>query len=461
MTGRSTNISTNTKMNSNKDIFEGRSIPATIAKFAVPTVLSQLVTLIYNLADTYFVGQTDNPSQVAALTLSFPIFMILVMVSNLFGIGANSFIARSLGQGDRQEAKKASTFAFYGAIAVILMIIAVLSLFMNPILEVIGAKTAETYKATKEYITWTVIYGGVPTVSSMMLGHLIRAEGNTKQASIGMILGGVLNIILDWILVIGCSMGARGAAIATFISNVVAFLYLFIVVIRNRNTVITLKPSKFRLEGRIASQVILVGMPAAAIIILGSTANIVLTHFMSDYGDVSIAAFGIVQKIGSIAIQITVGLSQGIMPLLGYCYGAGDVDRLKKVNKTAFLVLACYAALCLLMVEIFAEPLVNIFISEKATVDKAIDFVRVWFICAPGLCFTNLFGSVFQAMGKWLQALLLSLIRQALILIPLIVVLNKLFGEKGLVCGQPVADTITLVVGIVMYIILMRKIDKK
>ena len=461
MTGRSTNISTNTKMNSNKDVFEGRSIPATIAKFAVPTVLSQLVTLIYNLADTYFVGQTDNPSQVAALTLSFPIFMILVMVGNLFGIGANSFIARSLGQGDRTEAKKASTFAFYGAIAVILMIIAVLSIFMNPILDVIGAKTAETFEATKGYINWTVIYGGVPTVASLMLGHLIRAEGNTKQASIGMILGGVLNIVLDWILVIGCSMGARGAAIATFISNVVAFLYLFIVVIRNRNTVITLKPTQFRLEARIASQVILVGMPAAAIIILGSTANIVLTHFMSDYGDVSIAAFGIVQKIGSIAIQITVGLSQGIMPLLGYCYGAGDINRLKKVNKTAFLVLACYAALCLLMVEIFAEPLVNIFISEKATVDKAIDFVRVWFICAPGLCFTNMFGSVFQAMGKWLQALLLSLIRQALILIPLIVVLNKFFGEKGLVCGQPVADTITLIVGIVMYIILMRKIDKK
>ena len=461
MTGRSTNISTNTKMNSNKDVFEGRSIPATIAKFAVPTVLSQLVTLIYNLADTYFVGQTDNPSQVAALTLSFPIFMILVMVSNLFGIGANSFIARSLGQGDRKEAKKASTFAFYGAIAVILLIIAGLGIFMNPILEVIGAKTAETFKATKEYITWTVIYGGVPTVSSMMLGHLIRAEGNTKQASIGMILGGVLNIILDWVLVIGCSMGSRGAAIATFISNVVAFLYLFIVVIRNRNTVITLKPSKFKLEARIASQVILVGMPAAAIIILGSTANIVLTHFMSDYGDISIAAFGIVQKIGSIAIQITVGLSQGIMPLLGYCYGAGDINRLKKVNKTAFLVLACYAALCLLMVEIFAEPLVNIFISEKATVEKAIDFVRVWFICAPGLCFTNMFGSVFQAMGKWLQALLLSLIRQALILIPLIVVLNKFFGEKGLVCGQPVADTITLIVGIIMYIILMRKINKK
>ena len=455
------NTSTSTKMKDNKDIFEGRSIPATIAKFAVPTVISQLVALIYNLADTYFVGKTNDPTQVAALTLSFPIFMCLTMVGNLFGIGANSFISRSLGQGDKVEAKKASTFAFYGAIAFVALIMLVLCLFMHPILNAIGAKTTETYNTTKEYIKWTVIIGGIPTVSALMLGHLIRAEGNTKQASIGMILGGVLNIVLDWILVLGFSMGAKGAAIATCMSNVAAFVYLFIVAKRNKNTVITLNPTKLKLEGRVISQVILVGMPAAAIIVLGSTANMVLTHFMSDYGDVSIAAYGIVQKIGSIAIQITVGLSQGIMPLLGYCYGAGDFDRLKKVNKISFLILGCYAALCLILVELLAEPLVNIFISEEATVSKAIDFLRVWFICTPGMCFTNLFGSVFQAMGKWLQALLLSIIRQAIILIPLIIVLNKFFGEKGLVFGQPVSDTITLVVGIVMYVFLMRKIGRK
>jgi putative MATE family efflux protein len=444
-------------MNQNKDVFEGRSVPATIAKFAIPTVLSQLVTLIYNLADTYFVGKTNNPSQVAALTLSFPIFMTLTMMGNLFGIGANSFISRSLGQGDKEEAKKASTFAFYGAIVGVALIMLILGVFMTPILTAIGAKSVATFKATKEYLTWTVIFGGIPTVASMMLGHLIRAEGNTKQASIGMVIGGVLNIVLDAIFVLGLSMGAKGAAIATCISNIVAFLYLLIIVLRTKGTVIELNPVKLRLIGRIISQVILVGIPAAAIIVLGSSANMILTHFMSDYGDISIAAFGIVQKIGSIAIQITVGLSQGIMPLLGYCYGAGDMKRLKAINKTSFIILGVYAGLCILMVEIFAKPLVNIFISEPATVEKGIQFLRVWFLCAPGMCFTNLFGSIFQAMGKWLQSLLLSLIRQAVILIPLIILLNRFFGEFGLVCGQPIADSITLVVGIIMYIVLMRK----
>jgi len=444
-------------MKQNEDVFQGRSVPATIAKFAIPTVLSQLVTLLYNLADTFFVGHTNDPSQVAALTLSFPIFMTLTMVGNLFGIGANSFISRSLGQGERKDASLASTFAFYGAFVGVFVIIGVLFLGMKPILTVIGALTPETFQATKEYLTWTVIYGGIPTVAALMLGHLIRSEGNTKQASIGMALGGILNIGLDYLFVPILGLGAKGAAIATFLSNIVSFLYLLQVILRNKNTIIVLNPAKLRLKARIAKQVILVGIPAAAIIVLGSSANIVLTHFMSEYGDVSIAAFGIVQKIGTIAIQITVGLSQGIMPLLGYCYGAKDVKRFKAIGNCSFLILGCYALLCILIVETFANPLVNLFISETATVEKAVQFLRIWFFCAPGMCFTNLFSSIFQAMGKWVQSLALSIIRQAGLLFPLLVIMNTFVGEIGLVYAQPIADSITLFVGIGMYCVLMKK----
>ncbi|MBR4934316.1 MAG: MATE family efflux transporter, partial [Anaerotignum sp.] len=166
-------------MTDTTDIFQGRSVPATIAKFAIPTILSQLVTLLYNLADTFFVGHTNDPAQVAALTLSFPIFMSLTMVGNLFGIGANSFISRSLGRREKEKASLASTFAFYGSMLGVLIIIAVLHNFMKPILHVIGAVTDGAFLATKQYLTWTVLYGGVPTVAALMLGHLIRAEGNT------------------------------------------------------------------------------------------------------------------------------------------------------------------------------------------------------------------------------------------------------------------------------------------
>ena len=444
-------------MYQNKDVFQGLSVPKAVAKFAIPTILSQLVTLLYNLADTFFVGHTNDPSQVAALTLSFPLFMTLTMVGNLFGIGANSFISRSLGQGERERASKASTFAFYGALVGVLVIIAVLCIFMTPILTVIGAITPETFQATKAYLSWTVLYGGIPTVAALMLGHLIRSEGNTKQASIGMALGGILNIGLDYVFVPVLGLGAKGAGIATCISNVIAFLYLLWVVLRTKSTVIILNPKKLRIEAQIVKQVILVGIPAAAIIVLGSTANIVLTHFMSAYGDVSIAAFGIVQKIGSIAIQITVGLTQGIMPLLGYCYGANDIKRMKAINSFSFFLLGCYAALCVIVVEIFAKPLIMLFISETATVEKGVQFLRIWFFCAPGMCFTNLFSSIFQAMGMWVQSLLLSVIRQAGLLFPLLVIMNAFVGEIGLVCAQPVADTVTLILGIVFYVVLMKK----
>ena len=432
------------------------SAPRAIAKFAIPTILSQLVTLVYNLADTFFVGHTNDPSQVAALTLSFPLFMSLTMVGNLFGIGANSYISRSLGQGDRKQAKIASTFAFYGAIAGTGLIAVALASFMTPVLTIIGAVTPESFAATKDYLSWTVLIGGVPTVAALMLGHLIRAEGNTRQASIGLALGGMMNILLDFIFVSLMGQGAKGAAIATCISNVISFLYLLWVMRRNKESVIVLSPARIRFDPIMMKQVILVGIPAAAIIVLGSSANVALTHFMSEYGDVSIAAFGIVQKIGTVGIQITVGLTQGIMPLLGYCYGANDFKRFREISRWSFLLLGVYAALCIVVVELFAASLIRLFINEAATVEKGIRFLRVWFLCAPGMCFTNLFSSIFQAMGKWVQSLLLSVIRQVGFLFPLLVLLSITVGEMGLVCAPPIADTASLAVGILFYRVLVR-----
>ena len=443
------------------DIFQGRSVPATIAKFAIPTILSQLVTLLYNLADTFFVGHTNDPAQVAALTLSFPIFMSLTMVGNLFGIGANSFISRSLGRKEREKASLSSTFAFYGAMFGVVIIIAVLHTFMKPILHVIGAVTDGAFLATKQYLTWTVLYGGIPTVAALMLGHLIRAEGNTKQASIGMALGGFLNIILDWVFVSRMGYGAEGAARATFLSNIASFLYLFCMIHRNKNTVIVLNPLKFRVTEQISKQVILVGIPAAAVIILGSSANILLTHFMSAYGDVSIAGFGIVQKVGTIGIQITIGLTQGIMPLLGFCCGANNISRMKEISKCSFIILGCYAALCIILVEVFATPVISLFTSDPKIIETGVKFVRIWFLCAPGMCFTNLFCSIFQAMGKWVQSLSLSVIRQLGLLFPLLIILNMIGGEMGLVCAQPLSDSITLVIGFVLYHISMKRYEEK
>ena len=441
----------------NKYIFETMPVPKAVAKLAIPTVLSQLVILIYNLADTFFVGHTDDPYQIAALTVSFPIFMCLTMVANLFGIGANSFISRSLGEKKYEQARKGSTFAFYASFMAVGLLIVILLVFMTPILRAVGAVTKETFEYTKSYLFWTFILGGIPTVGSMMMGHLIRSEGNTRQASIGIALGGILNIMLDWLFVSVMGKGITGAGVATFIGNTVSFIYLLFVALRTNDSVITLNPANFRFDKRIVGSVILVGIPAAAIIVLGNTANIFLTNSMSSYDDVAIAAQGLVQKIGSVGIQITVGLTQGLMPLLGYCYGAGNMKRFKAIGSLSFAVLGIYSATCIALAEIFADPLIRIFTSEKQTLDKGIDFIRVWFLCVPGMCFTNLFCSIFQSMGKWLHSLMLSVIRQLGLLIPLLFILKSIGGEIGLMSAQPVADTVTLLCGFVMYLFMMKK----
>lgn len=446
-------------MTKNLSQFEGASVPRLIIKFAVPTILSQLVTLIYNLADTYFVGQTNDPIQVAALTLSFPLFMGITMIANLFGIGANSYMSRSLGMKKPDQAQKASTFAFYGAIGGMLVFMAVLYIFMTPILHGIGARTEETFLATRTYLTWTVLYGGIPSVAALLLAHLIRAEGNTKKASTGLILGGLFNIVLDYIFVIEMGMGSRGAAMATCFANVVSLIYLLGVVLRTKNTVISLKPTR-QFTAKLIKQVIFVGLPAAAVIVLGSTSNIVLTSSMSAYGDAAIAAFGIVQKFGTVAIQITVGLTQGIMPLMGYHYGAGNMEKVKEFGKWAFGILVVYACFCLGIVELFTESLISFFMTEPVTVGKGIAFARIWMICAPGLCITNLICSIFQAMGKWLESLMLTVIRQGILQISLMLILNRLIGEIGLVCAQPLADNITMIIGIILYINFMKKQTK-
>ena len=437
--------------------FASVSVPKAMIKFIVPTILSQLVTLLYNLADTFFVGHTNDPDQMAALTLSFPIFMFLTAIGNLMGIGANSLISRALGAGDLKRAEKSGVYGIYGGILLAVLFSIVMALFMRPVLNLVGA-SENTYYYTASYLKWTVVIGGIPTVISLVLGHLVRAEGNTKQASIGMAIGGLLNIFLDPVLISWDDLGITGAAIATAFSNCIAMLYFFSVLYRNRKkSVLTLYTKDFTLEKNIIAQIILIGFPAALVVLLGSTANIVLTHYMAPYGDINVAAFGVVQKIGTVTIQITMGITQGVMPLIGYNYGAKNYRRTREISRDTFIILAIYAAVCLIIIEAFPAQMIQLFTSEADTIQVGTSFLECWILCTPGMCFVNLFNTIFQAMGKWKPSLFLSLFRQALLLIPLLIVLNHVIGLYGLIWSQPISDTSSLVLGIILYRILLKK----
>lgn len=441
--------------------FETIPIPRAIVKFVGPTVLSQLISLAYHLADTFFVGRTNDPRQIAALTLSFPLFMFLTGIANLTGIGANSLISRSLGVRDETQAKRASAFGFYGAIAVTLLFMAALTIWMRPILNVVGA-SPDTYDFTVSYLMITVVFGGLPTVLTMVMGHLVRAEGKTKQASIGMSVGCLLNIALDALMVYVFKMGIAGAAWATLISNVVSMCYFFVILHRNRGTTVAvISPKYLGWYPTVISQVLLVGFPSALLIVYGSAANIILTHFMSGYGDINVAGFGIAQKVSTIAIQITGGVSQGVMPLVGYNYGAKNYDRMKKTASFTFVILAVFCVLCVVIIELFPRAMVSIFIGEPETIRIGAEFLRRVVLCIPGQCFVSIFNSIFQATGHWKQALFMYTFRQLLLMIPLLILFNHLFGMFGLAWAQPVSDTLSLVFGFVLYIRMIRKLTAK
>ena len=431
------------------EIFEKKSVPGAIAALAIPTILSQIITMIYNLADTFFVGHTGDPAQVAALTLVFPVYMLLTGIGNLFGIGANSRIARCLGAGDPEGARKTCGFAFWcglGATAVLLLL---LGLFLEPILRVMGASD-DTIGPARGYILWVMLVGGLPTEASLLLAHMLRGEGCAKEASTGMMLGGILNMILDPIFIFPLGMGVAGAGFATMLANVACLLYYIFVMARNRGTsVITLNPKWFSTHG--AGDILLVGLPAAMIIALGTSANVVLTRLLSAYGDLPVAAFGVTQKFGTVTMNISIGLTQGIMPLIGYNFGARNFKRVKSVCRYSFGILFAFVAVFFVVYQLIPTTLMRLFVSDAATVELGTEFLKRWSVCVPGMTFIFLFNSIFQAMGLWKRSLLLSVLRQGLIFIPCLFLMDHFLGMYGLVWSQPVADWISLGLGILLY----------
>ncbi len=441
------------------EIFESKSVPRAVAALTGPTVLSQVILLIYNLADTFFVGHTGDASQVAALTLCFPLFMMLSFTGNLFGIGANSAISRSLGAGDEKRARRASAFSFWGGMAATALLIAAMAIWMRPILYAIGASDM-TVDHTAGYLSWVVLIGGLPTEASFLIAHALRGEGRTKEASTGMMLGGAINIILDPVFIFLFRMGVSGAGLATMLSNCACLIYYIIVLHRVRGkTVLTVSPRFIKCDR--AGEIILVGLPAAIVVFLGATANIVMTRTLSTYSDLAVAAYGVTQKFGIVTMNITVGITQGVMPLIGYNYAAGNYPRVRSVVRCSVVILLVFVALMLGICQLFPVALLRLFVSDAATVELGAEFLTRWSVTLPAMAFVFLFNSVLQAMGKWVLPLLLTVLRQAGLFIPIMLILNRLVGLFGLIWAQPIADAISLILGVLFYAVTVKKALKE
>lgn len=421
---------------------------------AVPTVLSQLVTMIYNLADTFFVGKSNDPVKVAAVSASYVLLFFMNAFANLFGIGGGSLVSRLLGKRQETEARRTSAFSFYGsAILGVLYILAVL-IFEDELLYFLGA-SGNTIGYCREYTKYVVFFGGLPTVVGLTLSHLLRNEGRAGEASFGLAMGGVLNMLLDplfMFVLLPAGQEVKGAAVATALSNTVTLFYFIIVILRSGDkTVLSLRPDEGMPEKENIKSVFAVGFPSMIASGMASFSNMFLTHLMSAYGDVYVAAAGIVKKIDMLPMNTGMGLCQGMIPLVAYNYAAGNYKRMKQFMHAARYTGMGFALLCVVAFECFAEQIAGVFINEPQTIALAARFLRIAVIATPTTVVSFQLNYSFQAIGHGKESLLIAVSRQGLIHVPLMILFNRLLGADGIIGSQIASDALTLIFGFLLW----------
>lgn len=445
------------------ELFESMPIPRAVMKLAIPTVLSSLVMVLYNLADTYFVGMLNNAVENAAVTLAAPLLLAFNAVNNLFGVGSSSMMSRSLGKKDYETVYRSAAFGFYCSIFAGLLFSIAYTVFQVPLLNLLGA-TQETLGATIGYARWTVTFGAVPAILNVVLAYLVRAEGAAMHASIGTMSGCFLNILLDPIFILpwGLNMGAEGAGLATFLSNCVACLYFFVLLyVKRGRTYVCVNPKMFSFKRHIVVGVCAVGIPASIQNLLNVTGMSVLNNFTSAFGSNAVAAMGIAQKINSVTVQIALGLSQGIMPLISYNYASGNIKRMKKT----FFFTARIALVFLVLMEIAyyagARTWVGLFMQDQQIVDYGARFLQGFCLGMPFLAIDFLAVGVFQACGLGKNAFLFAILRKVVLEIPALFILNALFPLYGLAYAQFAAELVLAIAAVIVLARLFRRLERR
>lgn len=439
------------------DTFRSAPVPKAVLKNAVPAMVAMLMTLIYNLADTFFIGQTHNDILVAAVSLATPIFLLFMSVGTIFGMGGTSVISRAMGEGRPEYAKKVCSFCMWACVAVGVAMSAAFLLFMNQLLGLVGA-SADTWEPAKTYLTIVSLCGPFVLISTCY-SNVIRAEGQSTRAMAGQLIGNLLNIILDPIMILVFDWGIAGAAIATVIGNVAGAVYYLFYFLRGKST-LSIHPKDFTMKDGVCKNVLAIGIPAALGNLLMSVSQIIVNAMMTGYDDMALAGIGVAMKVTMMTGMVCIGLGQGVQPLLGYCVGAKLWNRFKSVMKFSLIFAFCLSAVLTGLCYLFTGQIVGVFLTTPDAFDYAFRFARI-------LLSTSIFFGVYyvlanslQAMGAATEALVINLSRQGLIYIPMLFVLRALIGINGLAWAQPVADLLSLALVVVLYLRTFRKLSR-
>lgn len=432
---------------SREEIFREYPVAKALRVMVVPSIISQLIVLIYNMADTFYVGQAHNPYMTAATSLILPVFNISLCLAGLAGIGGGALISRLLGQGKEREARSVSMFCLYLAMGIAAAFSVGMGVFLDPVLNLLGAGE-NTYVYARQYALCVIVVGGIPTVLSNVLANLVRSVGRSKEAGMGIVLGGLLNIALDplfMFVIMPKGQEVLGAGIATALSNCIACLFFFGVLIRmGKGSVLTFLPQAGLPSRESILPVFAVGVPSAIATFLFDLDYVILDKLMVAYEDLALAAVGVVLKVERFPLNVGIGICQGMLPLVAYNYGAGNQKRMTDTIKLARKLGLIIAVVSIVLYEVFAGQFVRIFLSDTQALSMASSFLRIRVLATP-LMFLSFFTVyLFQAFGKGKISLFLGVVRWLVFNIPMLFLLNELFGMYGIVWSQVTADTLTV-----------------
>ena len=441
--------------NSKSYLFESMPIPKAVAQLAIPMVVTSLVMVVYNLADTFFVGMLNDPVQNAAVTLAYPVMLAFNAVNNLFGVGTSSMMSRSLGAGDHEKVRNCSAFGFYGSLFSGLLFAVLCTVFQGPLLNLLGADEV-TRQATVEYMFWTVTCGAMPAILNVVQGQMVRSEGAALHASIGTMSGCILNIILDPIFILpwGLNMGAAGAGLATFLSNCFSCCYFLVLArVKKGNTFISLNILRLKkLSKDVVLGILGVGIPAAIQNLLNVTGSTILNNFTAAYGAAAVAAMGVAHKLNMLPMQVALGFSQGIMPLVSYNYASGNRKRMKSAILFALGIIVPIMSVVTLGYYFGAPTLVRLFMQNPEIVAYGSAFLRGMCLGMVFMCVDFMAVGVFASLGMGKRSLTFAILRKVVLEIPLLFLLNALFPLYGLAYAQCITEFCLAVAAAIMLI---------
>lgn len=442
------------KDTNDQELMRSMKVSKAVAAMAIPSVISSLVTVVYNMADTFFVGQTGDALQVAAVSLTNPIFILLMAFANMFGMGGSAVASMAMGEGKPQKVKNTTAFITYASLTVGVGAAVLLLACMSLILKIFGAN-GETYEYAKGYVQY-IAWGAPFIIWSAAASFVVRSEGASKEAMIGSMVGTIANIVLDPLFITGLHMGAAGAAIATTIGNILASLY-FVWYFLKKSRQLSILPKDFTLREQISGRVCAIGLPTAIFSAFMSVSTIVINQILVKYGNAPVAAIGIVFKANMFITFLQMGLANGVQPLLGYSYGAGNISRFREVERFTKICCLVTGITATVLYFIGREPIIRMFISDDEVVYYGVKMLVAYMISGPviGMLFVNM--NCMQSVNHSLPATILSVMRQGVLLIPLLYVLQFFWGMEGVIYGQSITDYIAVFLSAVLW----RNIRKK